>query len=137
MLCKCSFMIHLTSFSNQMANLKTQKYHVSENSGAALPGRLRGSEDSSCRIQCPMDAFFLMILFFLIEVQLIYNVVLVLGVHQSDTVIYMCVCIYIYIYILFQILFPYRLLQNIECSSLCCTVGASWLSILYIVVCTC
>ena len=31
---------------------------------------------------------------------------------------YMCMCvyiyIYIYIYILFQILFPYRLLQNIE-----------------------
>ena len=41
----------------------------------------------------------------------------------------------------FQILFPYRLLQDTEYSSLCCTVGPSWLSIwlsiLYIVVCTC
>ena len=41
----------------------------------------------------------------------------------------------IYIYILFQILFHYRLLQDIEYSSLCYTVGPSSLSILYIVVC--
>ena len=34
-------------------------------------------------------------------------------------------------YILFQILFPYRLLQNTEYSSLCYTVGPCWLSILY------
>ena len=43
---------------------------------------------------------------------------------------------YIYIYF-FQILFPYRLLQNIEYSSLCYTVGPCWLSILYIVGCIC
>ena len=42
-----------------------------------------------------------------------------------------------YIYIFFQILFPYRLLQNIECSSLCYIVGPCWLFILYIVVCIC
>ena len=30
-----------------------------------------------------------------------------------------------------------RLLQDIEYSSLCCTVGPCWLSILYIVVCIC
>ena len=36
---------------------------------------------------------------------------------------------------LFQILFPYRLLQNIEHSSLCCIVGPCCLSILYILVC--
>ena len=41
-------------------------------------------------------------------------------------------CTYIYIYF-FQILFPYRLLQNIEYSSLGYTVGPSWLSIKYIV----
>ena len=35
----------------------------------------------------------------------------------------------------FQILFHYRLLQNIECSSLCSTVGPCWLSILCITVC--
>ena len=38
----------------------------------------------------------------------IYNVVLVSGVQQSDSVIH------IHIFFLFQILFPYRLLQNIE-----------------------
>ena len=52
---------------------------------------------------------------------MINNVVLVSGVQQSDSDIY----IYIYIYkrALFQILFPYRLLQNIEYSSLCYAVG--------------
>ena len=37
----------------------------------------------------------------------------------------------------FQILPPYRLLQNIEYVSLCYTVGPCWLSILYIVACIC
>ena len=37
-------------------------------------------------------------------------------------------------YIHFYIIFPYRLLYNIEYSSLCCIVGPCWLSILYIVV---
>ena len=45
--------------------------------------------------------------------------------------------IYIYIYILFHILFRYRLLHDIECSSLFYTVGPCCLSILYIVVCVC
>ena len=44
--------------------------------------------------------------------QLIYNVVLVLGVQKSDSVIHT----HIYIYIFFQIIFPLRLLQNIEYS---------------------
>ena len=48
-------------------------------------------------------------------VELSYNVVLISAVHQSDSVIH--------IYILFQILFPYRLVQNIEYSYLCYTVG--------------
>ena len=43
---------------------------------------------------------------------------------------------YIYRYS-FSESFPYRLLQNIECNSLCFTVGPCWLSILNIVVCTC
>ena len=38
--------------------------------------------------------------------------------------------------ILFQILFPYRLLQNIECNSLCYTVGPCRLSVLYIFYCS-
>ena len=43
-----------------------------------------------------------------IGVQLIYNVVLVSDVQQSDSVIH------IHIFIVFQILFPYRSLQSIE-----------------------
>ena len=54
-------------------------------------------------------------------------------------VIQLCICIYthtyIYILFLFQILFHYRLLQDIEYSSLCYTVGPCCLSILYVVVC--
>ena len=57
---------------------------------------------------------------------MIYNVVLVSGVQQSDSVIYKR----IHVYILFQILFPYRL-KNIEYSSLCYTVGPYCLSILF------
>ena len=48
---------------------------------------------------------------------MINNVVLVSGVQQSDSVIR------IHVSILFQILFPFRLLQNIEQHSLCYTVG--------------
>ena len=57
-------------------------------------------------------------------------------VYSSDSVIYPYLYLYLHLhlYILFQILFPYRLLQNIEYSSLCYTVGPCWLSILYIVV---
>ena len=62
---------------------------------------------------------------------MINNVVLVSGVQQSDSVIH------IYVSILFQILFPFRLLYNIEQSFLCYTVGPCWLSILDIAVCTC
>ena len=45
------------------------------------------------------------------------NVVLVSGVQQSDSVIHICVPI------LFQVLFPFRLLQNTKRSSLYYTVG--------------
>ena len=48
-------------------------------------------------------------------------ILLVSSVHQSDSVTY----------ILFQTLFLYRLLQNIEYSSLCYTIGPCWLSTLY------
>ena len=57
------------------------------------------------------------------------NVVLISGVQQSDSVIH--------ISILFQILFPFRLLQSIKQSSLCYTAGPCWLSILNIAMCTC
>ena len=56
---------------------------------------------------------------------------LVSGVQQSDSVIH------IHVSILLQILFPFRLLQIIEQSSLCYTVRPCWLSILNIAVCIC
>ena len=62
---------------------------------------------------------------------MINNVVLVSGVQQSDSVIH------IHVSILFQILFPSKLLQNIEQRSLCYTVGPYWLSVLNVAVCTC
>ena len=62
---------------------------------------------------------------------MINNVVLVSGVQQSDSVRHT------HVFILFQILFPFRLLHNIERSSLCYTVGPFWVSILNIAVCTC
>ena len=69
--------------------------------------------------------------FFLIGVELFYNVVLVFTVQESESAI----CIHISP--LFQILFHYRLLQDIEYSSLCYTVGPCCLSILCIGVCIC
>ena len=56
---------------------------------------------------------------------------IVSGVWQSDS------DIRLHASILFQILFPFRLVQNIEQSSLFYTVGPCWLSILNIAVCTC
>ena len=69
----------------------------------------------------------------------IYNIVLVSSVQYNDSYTYLHIFIYI-----FQILFPYKLLQNIEYHSLCYTVGPYYLfyiysrslvSILYIAVC--
>ena len=60
---------------------------------------------------------------------MINNVVLVSGIQRSDSVIHAS--------ILFQLLFPFRLLQSTEQSSLCCTVCPFWLSILKIAACIC
>ena len=64
-------------------------------------------------------------LFFYIEIQLINNV-RVSGVQQSDSVLH------IHVSVIFQILFPFRLLQYIKQSPLCYIVGPCWLSILFI-----
>ena len=56
-----------------------------------------------------------------IDVQLIYNVVLVSAVQQSKS------AIHIHISTLFQVPFPIRSLQSIEQSSLCYTVGSYYL----------
>ena len=60
--------------------------------------------------------FFVGVYFFcFFEVYLIYNGVMIFIAEQRDS--------HIHIPILFQILSPYRLLENIEQTSLCCTVG--------------
>ena len=61
-----------------------------------------------------------------------YNVVLVSGIKQSDSVLHMYVCVYIYIFFSY---FHYDLLQDIEYSSLCFTVEPCGLFILYIILC--
>ena len=73
-----------------------------------------------------LNTFFFTLIF--IGVQLIYNVVLVSAVQQSES------AIHTHISTLFQILFPYRSLQNTEKSSLCYTVGPCCLTILYVIV---
>ena len=67
--------------------------------------------------------------FFFIRVEFIYNVLLVSDVQHTDSVIH------IHTFIIFQVLFPYRFLQNTEQSSLCYIGGPCWLSIWYSVVC--
>ena len=52
------------------------------------------------------------------------NTVLVSGIEQSD------LFTHVHVSILFQILFPFRILQTTEQRYLCYTVGPSWLSIL-------
>ena len=62
---------------------------------------------------------------------MINNAVLVSVVQKSDSVAHT------HVSVLFQTLFPFRLLHNIEQSSLRSTVCPCWLSILSIAVCTC
>ena len=62
------------------------------------------------------------------EIELIYKVVLVSGVQQSDSVIHTGI-------FFLSDAFPLGFLRNTELSSLCYTVGPGWLSVLYTVVC--
>ena len=73
------------------------------------------------------QSFFLKKNYFILEHSW-FNKVFVSGVEHGDTVLYT------HVSILFQILFPFRLLQNTEQSFLCC---ACCLSILNIAVWTC
>ena len=59
------------------------------------------------------------------------NVVLASGVQQSDSTTPAHVSVFF-----FQILFPFRLLHDIEQSFLCYAVGPGWLSILNTAMCT-
>ena len=58
-----------------------------------------------------LNRFVLFILFFkiyFIEVQLIYNIVLISTIYKSDSVIYSCIYTYIYIIYSFHIIFNYN-----------------------------
>ena len=70
---------------------------------------------------------FLAFLFFSIEVQLMYNFVLVSVLQQSASVVHMCVYIF----------FHHSLLHNFEYNLLWHAGGPCCLSVLYIVICTC
>ena len=83
------------------------------------------------RLPSPQWLHFFKNILFYIEVQLTNNVVVVSGAQQSDS------AIHIHVSILPQTPCPSRLSHNTEQSSLCCTVGPCWLSILSIAVCTC
>ena len=76
------------------------------------------------------SCFFFNFLFY-VGVELINNIVFVLDVQQNDSVIH------IHVSILFQTLFPFRSLYNIEESSPCCIVGPCWLPILNTIMCAC
>ena len=80
-----------------------------------------------CKLGEGRNFFFKFLVY--IGVPLIKNAVIVSGVQQSDSGRHVS--------FLFQILFPFRSLHSIEQTSLCCPVGACWLSILNIAVCTC
>ena len=83
-------------------------------------------------IWCPSYSFILLLIFLFFKLLVLYwtiidyQDVLVSGVQQSDSVIH------IPISILFQIPFQFRLLHNIEQSSLCYTVDFCWLSIFFL-----
>ena len=79
-----------------------------------------------------LSPFLLFVFYFLnfIELQLIYSVALVSGVHYGDSITHTHTHTHTHTFILFQILFLFRLLQNIEQSPSCCKVGPCWLTIL-------
>ena len=79
--------------------------------------------------------FFVVVFFYSFSIEaftVFHNVMLVSDVQNSDSVTH-----YLFITSYFQVLFPYKLFQIIEYSSLCCRVGLCRLSILYTVLCIC
>ena len=102
-----------------------------------LPSTMyRNSTYSKCS---PTRYFSYFFKIYFTDIQLIYNVMLVSAVQQSDSVIHLHTCVYIYIYIYthtFSYSFPlWFIIQYFEYSSMCYTVGPCCLSILYIIVC--
>ena len=80
--------------------------------------------------------YYLFLIYFLIKVELIYNVVPTSAVHShTHTHAYTHTPIYIYIHSFSHVIFPHGLSQEIGYSSLCCTVGPHCLYILNVIVC--
>ena len=67
---------------------------------------------------------FICFLTYFIDIQLIYNVVLISAVRQSDSVIFITYIFNTYTDLFFHILFYYGLSPGIEYRSLCYTVGS-------------
>ena len=78
-----------------------------------VPKLLAGSLPSTCLILLTCICFVCLFIY-LIEVQLIYNVVLASGVQKSDSYIYVCVCIYSF-WIFFHIGY-YKILSRLPCA---------------------
>ena len=74
---------------------------------------------------------------FFIAIELIFSVIFVAGIQQSDSIIYVNIYMYVCAYALVHILFHYGLLQDSEYSFLCYTVGLCWLSVKYTIACMC
>ena len=83
------------------------------------------------KTQTLFSQLFCTISFYFIEVQLLYNVLFVSAVQQSQS------ALNIQISSLPRISLPFRSPQSIEKSSLCCIVGQHQFSVLYMVVYTC
>ena len=100
------------------------------NSYVPCSGRGRRAQETGCSSrQLPRELTLdsLALFNFLIEVELIYNIVFISAVQQSGSVMHMWT-------LFFYILFHYGLLQDIEYSSLCNIVGPCCLSIARIII---
>ena len=69
--------------------------------------------------------------YFVLGVYPINNVVIVSGKQRRDS------AIHVHVSVLLQTPLPSKLPHSIEQSSMCCTIGPCWLTILNIAVCTC
>ena len=85
---------------------------------------LESKKPVSCLSESLVGCFFSWLVWFFVCVSIFFKSCVSFGVQHSDSDIYICVyvCVCIYIFF-FKILFPYKLLQNIEYSSLCYIVG--------------
>ena len=124
----------ITSWSmSQACQVRTTDLEMASPLGLATSGGRGNLNIKFHKVSISIPQFLLSNFFNLIfiGIQLIYNVVLVSGVQQSESIIHIPISTH------FQILFPYRALQSTEQSSLCYTVGSYYLSILHTVVCIC